>query len=71
MKKKSLLGQQLKHLEDFFALHVIQHENSPNRCSIQWVPGLKRQEREADHLPQSSYEVNMRGATLLLPHTFS
>jgi hypothetical protein len=28
------------------------------RPPIQWVPGVKRQEREADHSPPTSTEVN-------------
>jgi hypothetical protein len=43
---------------------------------MQWVPGalspgVKRQEREADHLPPSSAEVKKGGAIPPLPHISS
>jgi hypothetical protein len=37
---------------------------------IQWVPGIKRQGREANHLPPSSAEVK-NGAIPPFHHTFS
>jgi hypothetical protein len=48
----------------------------PTRLPIQWVrgavsPGVKRQGREADHLPPSSAEVKKGGAIPPLPHTSS
>jgi hypothetical protein len=47
-----------------------------NQPPIQWVPetlslGAKRQEREADHSPQSSVMVKNGGATPPLPHMSS
>jgi hypothetical protein len=38
---------------------------------IQWVPGIKRQGREADRSPPSSAEVNNGGAIPPLPHMSS
>jgi hypothetical protein len=43
---------------------------------LQWVPGafspgVKLQEREADHSPPSSAEVKKGGAILPLPNMFS
>jgi hypothetical protein len=42
----------------------------PTQPPIQWVPGVKRQGREADHFPPSSAEVKNTGAIPSLPHVF-
>jgi hypothetical protein len=40
----------------------------PTQPSIQWVPGVKWQGREADHSPPSNAEVKNGGAIPPLPH---
>jgi hypothetical protein len=42
----------------------------PIQPPIQWVRGVKRTEREADHSPPSSAEVKNGGAILPLLHVF-
>jgi len=39
----------------------------PTQPLVQWVPGVKRPEREADHSPPSIAEVKDRGAVPPLP----
>jgi hypothetical protein len=43
----------------------------PTQPPIQWVPGVKRPGREADHSPPSSAEVKNGGAMPPLPYTSS
>jgi hypothetical protein len=43
----------------------------PTQSPIQWVPGIKRQYREADPSPPLSAEVKNDGAILPLPDTSS
>jgi hypothetical protein len=50
--------------------------DQPLGLPIQWIlsdlsPGVKRPEREADHLPPSSAEVRNGGAITPLPNTSS
>jgi hypothetical protein len=43
----------------------------PTLSPIQWVPGLNRQEREADHSPPSNAEDKKAGTIPALPHMSS
>jgi hypothetical protein len=43
----------------------------PTQPSVKWVPGIKRSERDADHSPPSSAEVEKVGAIPPLPHMSS
>jgi hypothetical protein len=42
----------------------------PTQPSIQWLPGVKRPGREADHTPPSSVEVKNGGAIPPFHHVF-
>jgi hypothetical protein len=41
----------------------------PTHPPIQWVPGVKRLDRETDHSPPSGADVRNGGGIPLLPHT--
>jgi hypothetical protein len=61
------LGFDSRHDKIFLFSTASRHALGPTEPPIQWLPGVKWSEREADHSP-SSDEVKNGGAIPPLPH---